>query len=287
LPFLRKWIKTQNVIEAAEYFTIRVPKSIRWPEEIGKRPLRGKNRHITSEQQQKMNNRHAVLHFGRVMNNNFGPEDFFITNDLRDVPFLPNGEPDEDAVKDYIAKYTRKLRTCYRKAGATFKYLWVIEKETEQKKVRIHVHMLLPSFSADDVMSCWTFGGCTIRRLDCNNDYKGIANYLSKDPTLGVDHKKRWGGSKNLKQPDIPPPKKIQYPGGQIKPPKGYKLVVDRAYVSDITGLSRYVRFVRMGGADIAEPLFLNPRAGPAPIPWNQEQEDIIKQNFQQRRKNS
>lgn len=283
--YLRKWIKTANVIEAEEYFTLRIPKSIQWPEELGKRPLRGKNRSITSEQQKKLNNRNAVLHFGRVLNNNFGPSDFFTTFEFRSVPLLENGEPDEDAVKDCIAKCTRKLRTQYRKVGVTFKYIWVIEKETEEKKVKIHVHMLFPEFSADAILKCWTFGGVTIRRLDCNRDYKGIANYLSKDPTLGVNHKKRWGGSKNLIQPEIPPPKKIKYPGGPIKAPKGYKLIVDRSYSSDITGMSRYVRFVKMGGADIAEPLFLSPHAGPAPIPWNQEQTEAIREDIHRRRK--
>ncbi len=265
MPFLRKWIYSGNVIEAAEYFSIRTPKSISWPE-IGKRPLRGKNRQLTSEQQQKLNNRNAVNHCCRIMNCNFGPRDIFETLDLAFIPLLPDGEPDEDAVKKVILpKYTRKLRTVYRKAGVEFKYMYVIEVATEQGPVRMHIHMLLPKFSFDAVVECWTFGGCTIRRLDSTRDYKGIANYLSKDPTLGVDHKKRWGGSKNLVQPKIDC-KTIQFPGGYIKAPKGYKAIIDRPYVSDVTGLSRYVRFVKMDGVDFSGQI-MQSRAGPDPIP--------------------
>lgn len=266
MPYLRKWIYSGNVIEAAEYYSIRIPKSIKW-DNFGTRPLRGKNHHITPEQMQKLNNRNAVVHLCRIMNMNFGPSDIFLTNDLREVPLLPNGELDETELKKYIAKFTRKLRKEYKKAETTFKYIWVIEKETDEGPVRPHVHMLLPKFSFDKIVDAWDFGGCTIRRLDCNRDYKGIANYLSKDPTLGVNHKKRWGASKNIEQPSIPPPKKIQYPGGPVKVPKGYKQIIDRAYWSDVTGLSRYIRFVKMGGEDFTGWIVKGGRAGPDPIP--------------------
>lgn len=266
MPFLRKWIYSGSVIEATEYYSIRTPKSISWPN-IGKRPLRGKNNSITTEQQQKLNNRNAVNHLCRILSGNFVPQDFFVTLDLKVVPLLPSGEPDEKAIKNIIAKYTRKLRPLFQKAGVEFKYVWVIEKATEEKAVRPHIHMVLPKFSADILMECWTFGGFTIRRLDSTRDYRGIANYLSKDPTLGVDHKKRWGGSKNLIQPKIDC-RKIQYPGGPIKAPKGFKEVIDRSYVSDVTGLIRYVRYVKMDGTDFSEQIFTGARAGPDPIPF-------------------
>ena len=236
---------------------------------LGKRPMRGKNRMATPEQQKKLNTRNAVMHVCRVMNNNFHPEDIFFTGDLREIPHLPDGTWDIDYIKrECIPKFTRAMRKEYRRAGVEFKYIWVIEQEAPDGPVRPHVHMLLPAFSFDAIVKHWTFGGAVIRRLDTNRDYKGIADYLSKDPTLGVNHKKRWGGSKNLRQPEIPPARKIVYPGGEIKPPKGYKEIIDRAYWSDITGMSRYIRYVRMDGMDVAEGEVLHGRAGPDPIPW-------------------
>jgi hypothetical protein len=247
---MRKWIDSGQIIEAEEYFAIRTPKSIKWPE-IGKKPLRSKNRYITTEEQKKLNNRNAVKHLERLVTGNFKPPDFFLTLDLREIPLLPNGEPDEETVKKLIEKFYRKLRKIYLKAKVEFKYIWVIEKATLDGPKRIHAHMLIPKFSLDAIAACWTFGGCTIRRLDISDDFKELADYLSKDPTLGMNHKKRWGGSKNLIQPKISC-KKIQYPGGPIKPPKGYKEIIDRAYWSDITGLIRYVRYIRIDGFDIA-----------------------------------
>ena len=264
MPFLRKWIYSGSVIEAEEYFAIRTPKSIKWCE-IGNKPLRGKKRSFTSEEQQKINNRNAVKHLWRLLNSNFQPNDIFVTNDFREEPLRTNGEPDEEQVKKYIEKYTRKLRLIYKKAGIEFKYIWVIEKATEQGKIRIHFHMLLPKISLDAIESCWSEGGCTLRRLDATRDYKGIANYLSKDPTLGMNHKKRWGQSKNLVQPKIDS-RKIQYPGGPIKPPPGYKEIIDRSYWSDITGLIRYVRYVRMDGIDIAGRILQDAREAPDSI---------------------
>ena len=275
MPYLRKWILSGNVIEAAEYYSWRTPKtlagSFTW--NLGKKSLRGKNRRITAEQQRKLNNRNSVMHACRVMNNNFGPDDTFATLDLRVIPLLRDGALDEEYIKkEYIAKFNRWLRKEYRDAGVEYKYFWVIEKETPEGPVRPHVHVLLPKFSFDAIVKCWPFGGVTIRRLDTNRDYKGIADYLSKDPTLGTNHKKRWGASKNLRQPEIPPAKRIVYPGGYIKPPKGYKEIIDRSYWSDITGMSRYVRFVKMDGMDISGVEVNRGRAGPDPIPWLPDQ---------------
>lgn len=266
MPFLRKRIISGNVIEVIEYFSLRVPNSVRWPAKFGEKAIRGKNRKISSEQQRKLNNRNAVNHLCRILNANFKPEDFFLTLDLATVPLLEDGEPDENAIKKLIAKYTRRLHAIYQKAGKDFRYVWVIEKETPEKPVRPHVHMIVPAACSDDIMDAWTFGGCAIRRLYANDDYRGIANYLSKDPTRGVGHKKRWGGSKNLVQP-VCDCRKISRPGGPVKTPIGYKEIFERSYVSDVTGMYRYMRFVKMFEQDVSGYIITGARAGPDPIP--------------------
>lgn len=264
MPFVRKWIQAGPVLEAEEYFAIRTPKSIRWTE-IGKRPLRGKNRSPTPEQQRKLNNRNAVKHLSRLINANFSKKDIFVTLDFREIPELPDGEPDIEELKKRMGRGLRKLRKIYKDAGVTFRYIWVIEQATEQGKKRPHIHLLLPRFSLDAIVGTWDYGGCTISTLDATKDFKGIAAYLSKDPTLGVNHKKRWGASKNIVQPKVDV-RKIEYPGGEIRTPKGFKEIVDKSYWSDITGLIRYVRYIRIDGDDFGHRLLKDARGAPEEI---------------------
>lgn len=264
MPYVRKWIKSGPVIEAEEYFCIRTPKHLRRLE-IGERARRSKNRSPTTEQQKKLNNRNSVKHLCRLINANYGRRDLFVTNDFQDIPLLPDGEPDLEELKNRVGKYLRKLRKIYKDAGVTFKYIWVIEQATEQGRKRPHVHLLLPRISLDAVADAWEYGGCTPRRLDATKDFKGIAAYLSKDPTLGMNHKKRWGASQNLEQPKEDC-RKIEYPGGPIRAPKGFKEIVDKAYWSDITGLIRYVRYIRIDGDDFGRCVLKDARGAPDEI---------------------
>lgn len=247
---MRKRIKAGSVLEIAEYYTLRVPKSIQWPD-IGKKLIRGKNRSVSSEKQRKLNSRHAALRLGRLINANFSMGDVFATFDFNAEPLFPTGECDMDAVIGMMQKLIRKLRREYKKAGVTFKYIAVIEKATEQGKKRVHIHMFVPSMSWDVIKSCWAEGGTTLRGLDATKDYKKIANYLSKDPTLGTNHKKRWYQSKNLTKPQETV-RQINHPGDYIKTPPGYKEMDERVYWSDDSGLYRYIRYVKVDGADFA-----------------------------------
>ena len=128
--------------------------------------------------------------------------------------------------------------------------------------------------SMDTAASCWNLGGLNIRRLDATKDYKALANYLSKDPTLGTEHRKRWTQSKNLKKPDIKV-RRIVYPGNYIKPPPEYKQILERVYWSDITGMSRYIRYVKMDGTDLAGQVLHGPRSGPDHIPWEDKRKSV------------
>ena len=274
MPYMRKRILSGSVLEIAEYYTLRTPRGI-GRLELGEHPLRGKNHKITTSQQQKINNRNAVLRLGRLINANFGPFDLFITTDYAVEPVLPNGESDESqALKDQ-QKFIRRLREKYRRAGGeNFRYIAVIEKATEKSRKRIHHHIFLPKMSMDAAVSCWDLGGLNIRRLDAAKDYRALANYLSKDPTLGSEHRKRWTQSKNLKKPVVKV-RRIIYPGDYIEPPQGYKQIIDRSYWSDITGMSRYIRYVKMDGTDMAGQVLHGTRTGPDPIPWEDERKSV------------
>lgn len=270
MPCFRKWVTSGNVTEAIEYFAIRTPKQFK--PDFGEKAIRSKNVNVTSEQQQKINNRNAVNYLCRLINANFKIGDLWLTFDFEVEPLLENGERDKDAVIAIMEKYHRKLRGLYKKSGLVFKRIYGIEVENIKGPVRMHVHEILPRFSADAVINCFVWGGVTLRTIDGNGDFIEFAQYLSKDPTLGTDNKKRYFPSKNLAKPKVKV-KKIKYPGGQIKTPKGYKLIIDTPYVSDITGMIRYVRFVKYGVdysvSDYATVTYtsISHRRGPEEIP--------------------
>lgn len=158
----------------------------------------------TKEAQRNLNNKNAQKNFIRKVNTNFGERDYYITL-VYEEDNLPKSI--EEAKKNII-RYMQKLNYRYRKLQErrgvvrkfkTLKYIHVIEfSETG----RIHHHIIMESaLSMEVIEETWEHGRRNnIRRLAPDeNHLTGIATYLSKDPK----GKKRWGCSKNLKNPLI------------------------------------------------------------------------------------
>ena len=249
MPYLRAEYQAGAVKEYEDYFSIRTP---------GKKIPRGKNRRFTSEQQQKLNNRNAVKKLTRIINANFFKNDIFATTDYEIEPLLPNGEVDMKKLKNDLRNFERRIKGYCKKNGLSPpKILAVIEQANERGRVRAHTHIILSKMSYDALRSLWSLGGIKIGPLDATREYKGLANYLSKDPTLGTNHQKRWSASQNL---IIPKPKIRVIKRGERPPdpPKGFKEVMQREYTSDITGLIRYTRFIKINEADYARRILRN-----------------------------
>lgn len=229
---LRAYIRSGPVLEIEEYQCIRPS---------GRGLPRGGNKNRSSEEQNTINDRNARKNLERLINANFGPGDIFATLDYR-------RRPEDGQEKKDIRNYIRRLDYAYQKAERELKYIYVTERETVKRKVRIHHHIILSAGDFDTIEKLWTLGGVTVRRLDATQGFRELANYLSKDPTLGRNGNKRWTGSRNLKKPEI---RKYIISGKRIaRTPKGYIKLFEQDYVSDTTGLIHVERYIRYGATD-------------------------------------
>lgn len=160
---------------------------------------------VSKKAQQNLNNKNAEKYFIRKVNANFGEKDYYITLGYMNK-YLPKNI--EEAKKN-IARYLKKLNYLYKKQQMkqgipqkkckTLKYIHVIEFS---EKGRIHHHILMnKALSMETIEEAWEHGRRNNIRFLAPDEHHltGLAKYLSKDPK----GKKRWGCSKNLKEPVI------------------------------------------------------------------------------------
>lgn len=155
--------------------------------------------------QRNLNNKNAEKYFIRKVNANFGEKDYYITLGYTECN-LPG---DMEEAKKNIAKYIKKLNYLYKKQQMkqgipnnkckTLKYMHVIEFPDSG---RIHHHILMNrALPMEVIEEAWEHGRRNNIRFLAPDEHHltGLAKYLSKDPK----GKKRWGCSKNLKEPVI------------------------------------------------------------------------------------
>ena len=230
MPRYRKTIRSGDVIEIEEYFS---------PRAISKDYPRGANENLTPEEQKKVNERQARKKLARLINTNFGKEDLFIT--LTHAYRL-----DYDTAKAELNKYLRRVKRWRTKQGLPeLKYVAV----TEHKAKREHHHVIMSGMDLTAAVELWQQGRVMISRLDPAGEYKGLANYITKEPP--EERRRRWSQSRNLDKPKVTIRILKSRPRREKIPvPAGYKLVERSWYYSDFTGETQYIRAVRPGGAD-------------------------------------
>lgn len=187
----------------------------------------------TSEAQQKLNTINSKKRLVRLINTNFVQGDLYITLTYADLPT-------EEEAKKELAKFMRRLRVHRQKSRlCELKYISI----TEADEKRVHHHILINAMSMDEVEKLWAHGRITISRLDPDYEYEWLARYLAKEDKPGG---KRWNQSRNLTKPieKVKEVKRIVLE--EPKPPKGYKLLRYDAIYSEITGIAKYSKFVRL-----------------------------------------
>lgn len=159
----------------------------------------------TPEARKNLNSKNAKNFFIRKLNTNFGLKDYWIT-----LTYLNKLEPKsyEEALKN-IRNYFIKLNRLYKKKQLkqgvnkkklkTIKYIYIIEKS---EKGKWHYHIVMNSvLTMEEVEGSWKHGRRNnIRFLYPDEEHlKGLGEYLTKDPK----GRRRWGCSKNLKNPIV------------------------------------------------------------------------------------
>ncbi len=147
---------------------------------------------VTPPKQQNLNDKNARRYFGLLVKSNFTENDIHQT-----LTYDSEHKPESiEAAEHEVAKYLRRLKRRYEKAGQKLKYIFVTEFGSRGK---VHHHVLLPgTISREEIESCWTLGFANARKIQMNQrGMEQLVNYLQK----AAAGKKRWKSSKGLIRP--------------------------------------------------------------------------------------
>ena len=176
-----------------------------------------------------------------MVNANFRQGDLFLTLTFRERVDV------ENALRLFRNFISRLKRLRKRKGYSELKYLYVVES----KRKREHIHLLINKMdlSMKELSEVWGLGRVMVSILEPGGDYTGLAYYITKENYK--ENGKRWSGSRNLEKPKVKvtlvsEEKKTK----RLRVPKNYKVIEEVQYYSEITGHTRYVRAVKIGGED-------------------------------------
>lgn len=232
MPRYLKRIWAGDVYEEKIYFS---------PRERGISCERAARENLSSEEMAEYNCLEARRKCARMVNANFRQGDLFLTLTFRERVDV------ENALRLFRNFISRLKRLRKRKGYSELKYLYVVES----KRKREHIHLLINKMdlTMKELSEVWGLGRVMVSILEPGGDYTGLAFYITKENYK--EYGKRWSGSRNLEKPKVKvtlvsEEKKTK----RLRVPKNYKVIEEVQYYSEITGHTRYVRAVKIGGED-------------------------------------
>ena len=181
-----KTIKSGDILEC-EIYPVWIRKS-----EVQK----AKKEKESRKEQKNLNDKNSKKRLIRKINTNFTNKDIFLT-----LTYDGENPTMEDAQKD-IRNYIRRI-SHYRKKNnlEELKYIYVIEGVAESSKKRTHLHLIVNDMDRDELEKLWGKGRANSHRLQADEyGFEALARYISKETKV---NKKKWVGSKNLKDPIV------------------------------------------------------------------------------------
>ena len=232
MPKYIKRIWAGDVYEEKIYFS---------PRERGISCERAAKENLSTEDMAEYNCLEAKRRCARMVNANFKEGDLFLTLTFRERVDI------KTALRLFRNFIERLKRLRKRKGYAELKYLYVVER----KNKREHVHLIINKMdlTMKELKEVWGLGRVMVSILEPGGDYTGLAFYITKENYK--EYGKRWSGSRNLEKPKVKvtlvsEEKKTK----RLRVPKNYKVIEEVQYYSEITGHTRYVRAVKIGGED-------------------------------------
>lgn len=215
---------------------------------------RRKKENPTPEKKRQLNERRKAMEVQRLILNNFGEGDKYVTLTYHDAP-------DEKECRRDIRHLMDWLRRKYTRTGAELKWIRNIERT---KRGVIHIHMLVNNLPGTDMgreIRKWWKGrhGTIVKVSDTYLDggFGRLARYLSKTQR---DEKgdiiSSFSRSRNLA---VPEPETKEFTRWNVRSrgewrdirvPKGFELVKESVYegINQVTGYPyRYYTMIRAG----------------------------------------
>lgn len=257
----RKYVASNGVVERTRFLVGRSAKP------------RKKKEGVSSERKQEANRNSAVHQLGRLMNNNFGPADYFLTLEyspkerkafqdaaLAGLQKKHTGEDTKNAVmkaaRDDAMEFIRRLRRICKKAGVELRFILVTSDRdrTGKKWAGVHHHLLISGDAVKIVDKALTVDGRSLESIwghagttgweGCRaGDMTKLAAYLIKQ-VREIKNWKKWTTSRNLVK--IVPEEYEVGPGtdptAEIKVPAG-ATVQERLHFGEQSSC-QYVRYI-------------------------------------------
>lgn len=236
MPKYRKKIRAGDVYEVEEFYS---------PRTIGRKYERGRNENLTPEEQLKRNLNIARKKLTRLINANFGREDYFVL-------LTYDREMDVERAKVEAANFFKRLKRWRQKNGfSDLKYIAVVEAEG-----RVHHHVVMNGLGGlglkearEILQGKWGRGLVLVKRLEKNQPDNRLASYITKENAK--KGAKRWSGSRNLQKPKVEIERvKETKRKTPLRPPKGFRVVQSTEDFFAEIGWVRYMKAIREGGMD-------------------------------------
>lgn len=229
--------KAGGVVEKSKYFI------------KGERPTkRASKRFKTEIGKQEFNEVSTSKNLSRIINANFVPGDLFVT-----LTYSPSGlekltrnisEDDIEARYTAANKQMRlffdRAKRTFEKAGNSFRYVGVTADYDPERAcyARVHHHIIVPAAAIEIVKKKWTLGNVHIRKLEYQDDYTPIAEYMLYQ-VRHVANRKKYTPSRNLVRPE--PRDRIAVNAAELRVPQGATLLY-RSQTKQNN--SQYLRYV-------------------------------------------
>ncbi|MGN1418504.1 MAG: hypothetical protein ACI4W6_04180 [Acutalibacteraceae bacterium] len=168
---------------------------------------RSKRKNPTSEEMKKVNKAHAVDKLFFKMCRNFTHDDFYVTLKY-DGDVNKSVEPWQ--MKEDIKRFNRLMRSCYRKQGKEYKYIYCFG--ISENSVR-HFHLVVNEIDTKVIEQCWEkstqhAGRISFEHLWKEFQYRGLAEYFVRNGQQAIDFdgesfKQLYSCSRNLINPVV------------------------------------------------------------------------------------
>lgn len=188
-------------IMAGEQFEVEIYPQFRSMDEV---PKEGRSAvRDNSKAQKNLNDKNARKYVERLINQNFGDHDIWLTLTYDDKHLPPDG--DIDAAIKNVQNYIRRVNYQRKKRGLpNARYVYVTEY-SQEAEIRWHHHIVMDGeLDMDIVEGCWKQASRNeVRRLQKDeNGLSGMSNYMVKEKKR-IKSEKRWNSSQGLQDPDI------------------------------------------------------------------------------------
>ena len=190
-----KCVYALKEIIAGEQLEIEVYPEFKSMDEV---PEAGRVKRDNSKAQKNLNDKNSRKYVERLLNENFGNEDIWVT-----LTYSDGEEPkDMDKAVKNMQNYIRRIAYQRKKRGLPpAKYIYITEHNPDAD-IRWHHHLVMDGLlDMDTVEAAWKKGRRNeTRRLD-KDEYglTGMSHYITKEKNRKKGEK-RWNSSQNLKQ---------------------------------------------------------------------------------------